>query len=409
MLGKCLFFTSTVVVHHDCFDTVGGFNKAYPFSEDYDMWLRLLGHFRAGHIPIPLTIRIVHRRQLGSQDRGKLLPGIRQNARRLYAHLDSIPAANTDNYVLGVDGGATRTLAWIADRHGTIIGHGEAGNSNKNLVNVRRAGREVGASVAQAIQKAGISSEMIGAAHYGLGGCDSPDDAELWRPHLSPLTPKATVTVENDVFLPIYLVSQRHHGLGVICGSGANAGLITRSGKKHHLQGRIGASSYHLGKAVLNRAVRELMLRKRSELAEHMVKIAGLSSPRELLTMHRSRRRRAIAGLASVAMRLAHTGHITALGLVREMSDEISRQLIKLISLDDESPPSVAGLPGSVCKGGGTIMKDMIAQSVKRDFPNIEVVLVEIEPVAGAVIAALRTLGYSGDQIIARIRETCPL
>ena len=51
---KNLFATSTVMVKKECLETVGLFNEELCFAEDWDMWLRILKHYRFGYIPVPL-------------------------------------------------------------------------------------------------------------------------------------------------------------------------------------------------------------------------------------------------------------------------------------------------------------------------------------------------------------------
>ncbi|HPD04540.1 MAG TPA: glycosyltransferase [Spirochaetota bacterium] len=67
-LHLCLISPSAVVVHRSLFDTVGLFDEKLPVCEDYDLWLRITWHYRAGFIPDKLIVKYGgHADQLSSQ------------------------------------------------------------------------------------------------------------------------------------------------------------------------------------------------------------------------------------------------------------------------------------------------------------------------------------------------------
>ncbi|MEF2247768.1 glycosyltransferase family 2 protein [Paenibacillus sp. IITD108] len=74
--------TSTVVVHHSCFNKIGLFNPSYRYSQDWDMWLRLACHYKGYCQKKYLAVYRRHRR--------KRIPGskrhsqIRKNANKIF-------------------------------------------------------------------------------------------------------------------------------------------------------------------------------------------------------------------------------------------------------------------------------------------------------------------------------------
>src|SRR5205085_1885323 len=80
------------------------------------------------------------------------------------------PRTHAPEYVLGVDGGGTKTHAVIADEHGRVLGEGFAGPSNPLRVGVNTAAAAVREAVDQACDAAGVRRADIVAAEVGLAG-----------------------------------------------------------------------------------------------------------------------------------------------------------------------------------------------------------------------------------------------
>jgi hypothetical protein len=54
LLERCFPLLSSSLVHADAYRAVGGFDVSMPFSQDYDLWLRLAARYPAAVLPEPL-------------------------------------------------------------------------------------------------------------------------------------------------------------------------------------------------------------------------------------------------------------------------------------------------------------------------------------------------------------------
>ena len=89
------------------------------------------------------------------------------------------------SWVLGVDGGNTKTLAAVAGADGVTRGIGRAGCSDiYNAATPERGIDEMEAAARQALAAAGVGAEAIGAAAFSLAGADWPEDFALLEPAL---------------------------------------------------------------------------------------------------------------------------------------------------------------------------------------------------------------------------------
>lgn len=76
--------TSTVVVKKEVFEEVGYFNEDYPYSQDWDMWLRIVSQYKGNCIKVPLAKYRLHNDNRSSKAIKKFHPAIYRHAMKLY-------------------------------------------------------------------------------------------------------------------------------------------------------------------------------------------------------------------------------------------------------------------------------------------------------------------------------------
>src|SRR5688572_31888082 len=84
------------------------------------------------------------------------------------------------NFVLGVDGGNTKTLALVAREDGLILGTGRAGCGDiYGAESPVAAIAEIERAVDTALQEAGIQVTQLSTCAFSLAGADWPEDFRL--------------------------------------------------------------------------------------------------------------------------------------------------------------------------------------------------------------------------------------
>jgi len=81
-------------------------------------------------------------------------------------------------YFLGVDVGATKTHALIAEENGQVCGFGEAGPGNHEGVGYDGLAAALRTATEQALARAGLSIAQIAGAGFGVAGYDWPSERE---------------------------------------------------------------------------------------------------------------------------------------------------------------------------------------------------------------------------------------
>ena len=286
-------------------------------------------------------------------------------------------------YVIGVDGGASKTRCFVASLNGDVMAEGLGGCANKNVTSWEDAVLQVRLAVMDALVKGEVLPSQIAAAHYGLGGVSSDACITRWKEAVNNLSPNGVISVENDVFLAVHAVDCRE-GIGVVSGSGGNIGAISK-GKAFHVNGRVPFNSSQLGR----RALEELMnlIQKKERLdrfGEAVVNLAGLDEAQFFKEVYLSLDG-AAARIAPIVVELSNQENLEARSMVLDWLAGVNRS-IQHFQVTNE----LHSFP--ICFGGATFssMGSLILEHMET---SSEILVSPIPLAAGAVKAAIRKLG----------------
>jgi N-acetylglucosamine kinase-like BadF-type ATPase len=135
-------------------------------------------------------------------------------------------------YVLGVDGGGTKTRAVVADSRGEVLGEGEAGPSNPLRVGVDDSTKAVRQAAEGACLDAGIRRQDLSAAEVGLAGVKREDIRERMHAALTTELGIESLEVVTDADIALYGATEGKPGLVVIAGTGSICCGINARGRR---------------------------------------------------------------------------------------------------------------------------------------------------------------------------------
>ncbi len=311
------------------------------------------------------------------------------------AHFDATPARGDARFLLGVDGGATKTLAGVLDieRRRLHLGHG--GPSNQDAVGVRAAGQALFGAAGEALAGAGINDGQLDAAVLAVAGTDT--DAVV--AHVRAERSREWIVV-GDVVGAWATATGARPGVGAIAGTGSNVfgvgadGRGWRAGGWGHQLGDEG-SGYWYGLQSIKAALRD---RERSgpetALSDAAVEHFGVASVEALAALVYSKplTKGEIAALAIQTGRLAERGDAVARELYEHGASELAGQIAAVIrqtGLEGEFP---VGLIGSAYKAGAVFV-DPLTREIHALAPRARVEVVEMAPVGGSLLLAARACG----------------
>jgi N-acetylmuramic acid 6-phosphate etherase len=310
--------------------------------------------------------------------------------------LRSTPAA-TPNYpdlVLGIDGGGSHTLAYLAEAHtnGGVLGRGEAGPSNIQSVGIERALQALDEAVARAFSATGKPRGKLAAATLGLAGVDRTEAAAVVRDWAARVQLSDRLEIANDATLLLAAGTPDGWGLAVIGGTGSIAfgrtpdGRFDRSGGWGYLLGDEG-SAYGLALAGVRAVARAADgCAAPTRLTGEILSAMGLAEPLQMIHVvyqgiwDRAR----IATLAPLVLRLADEGDEVARAIVAHEANEIARTaaaVVRKLKLPQRVPLAITG--GALLKGEN--YRQQFLGALRAAGVNADPVTLVEEPALGAV------------------------
>jgi len=306
-------------------------------------------------------------------------------------------------YILGVDGGATKTSCVIADSEGKVIARGEAGPSNYQVVGIKRAKASILEAVNDALSSAGLGLAKIKfkIACFGMAGLDSPKDEKTITRFINGLGLAEESIVVHDSLIALYGVTLGKPGIILIAGTGSVAagknkdGTTARAGGWGHIIGDEG-SAYDIGRRVMASAIRAYDGRgPPTLLTEDVKRHLGLSVIEDIMDRVYVKRISVteIASLAPLVVRAAEEGDNVALGILNSAAKELALAATAVIrKLRMEKDDFDVGIIGGFFKAGNLVLEPL-KREILRVAPKAKITTPKFEPVIGAVILALERLG----------------
>ncbi len=321
-------------------------------------------------------------------------------------------------FVMGVDGGATKTHAVIADETGRVRGFGQAGTSNHQSLGLDHAMAEVNRAARGALAQAGLGPESIAVGLFCLAGADLPEDYTMLQQAVERLGLCQAVEIRNDTIAALRAGSSRPWAVVVICGTGFNAAGRAPDGREIIFPGLGPISGDWGGGTDLAIEMIRLVMRAwdgrghPTALTPRVLEALGAESEDVLLRQlyHREIDTHRINDLVPLLFQTAEEGDPAARDLVVRMGDEVGRSacaIIRRLGLEETDVEVVLG--GGVFKGTGSLLLATIESAVKCCAPCAQVVPLHRAPVLGAALLALEAVGLQiTPQIHERLRSTLP-
>jgi N-acetylglucosamine kinase-like BadF-type ATPase len=306
-------------------------------------------------------------------------------------------------YILGLDGGGTKTQAVIVDTHGRFCGAGLGGPSNYDDVGIAVAQANIGQAVGLARRQAGLADTPFAAAFLGVAGVVSETDRTVIRQIAQNLALAAPeqVGVDHDCRIALAGGLSGRPGIVQIAGTGSScfgmnaAGESWRAGGWGHLIADEG-SSYWLGVQAMRAVVcaYDGRLTQATLLTQKMCRHLGLGHMNEI--MHRiyvpGLARAEVAALAPLVIQAAQAGDEVALALLRQGAQELAECILAVANqLGLAAGPCELALVGGLCQAGG-IFLDPLRQAVLARLPHCRPTLAELSPVLGACLLGLQLI-----------------
>ncbi|BAY83264.1 hypothetical protein NIES267_27510 [Calothrix parasitica NIES-267] len=307
------------------------------------------------------------------------------------------------SFVIGIDGGGSKTVCILINDKCEILGRGEAGSANHQSVGIEAAKYSIESAINQALIQ--YKNIKIDAICLGLAGVGRSRDIELVKNIVQEIQVTRNIKSENIIISHdalIALVGGVGRDIGIVVSAGTGSIVFGRNHRGDTK--RVGGWGYILGdeggayqiavagmksvfKAYDGRGIS-------TSLVEDFKGHFGLNNIEELIeVVYRSGLGvKEIAGLAPIVDNAAFLGDKVANQIIDDAVDELVKATVTVINeIFVEREFFEVVTTGSVWKGKSKIWERFVS-CINRDFANINVIFPRFEPAYGAGLLGLGSL-----------------
>lgn len=306
-------------------------------------------------------------------------------------------------YVIGIDGGGTKTQGILCDNAGTVLGRYTGGPSNHQFISGDKVKSNVGTVVEKVLEQAGLKAEDISYIFLGLAGNDSADDCRFLTDLLKPVMRGIPYCIENDLWAAMASVPDVNWGVIAVCGTGYNMAVLDREGKRHTLraleyeQGNISATRQLITDALHFAFQSEEHTGTKTELQRIIPSCLGVKDMEEVLSVMREDPERIYANgkIVREIFSFARGRDTVCQEILINLGRSIGRMLgnyITHIGLERERIPVI--LSGSIfVKAVSRLHIDAMVLELRRYVPDFSIIINRNPAAEGACAAALKAIG----------------
>ncbi|MGB7281297.1 MAG: BadF/BadG/BcrA/BcrD ATPase family protein [Candidatus Acidiferrum sp.] len=305
-------------------------------------------------------------------------------------------------FVLGFDGGGTKTDCVLMDESGKILARTQAGPSNPLRVGFGAAISSIREAARQAIALAKVGGNSpAGALCAGLAGAGPAESAEKIRALLTAEFPESKLQVCTDLDLALAAAGDGP-AIVLLAGTGSfavgrnAAGQTARAGGYGSQIGDEG-SAYDIGRRAVLTAMHEYdRTGTDALLGQRLLRELCCANWPEVQARAQAASDEVFPRLFSVVATLADTNDSTAQGILRAASFDLAalaQNLAERLQL--------RGTPFFIAKTGGMIgrcrfLETELDELLRISFPQAEIGVLRVSPAEAAARLALQILRSDG-------------
>ncbi|MEH7222297.1 BadF/BadG/BcrA/BcrD ATPase family protein [Bacillus sp. JJ1566] len=304
-------------------------------------------------------------------------------------------------YILGIDGGGTKTKGVIATVTGKIIAEATVGASNPNNVKKEVLEKELSNLIDSLRNGSNGAFLEVKRVYAGMSGVDHPSARKEMKQLLESLVPQPIpVTVNNDAITALYSGTLGKPGVVQIAGTGSitfglsSEGVLDRVGGWGYLLGE-GGSGFGVGSEGLQEAFRAHDgLGRETELTALICNHFQVQSLPDIIhTIYNAvNPKELLASLSRHVFTAADHGDQVARSIIRKNAIHIGEAVSCLINKQFTEKERADDIP-VVLAGGLFNRLDLFKGPMEEIFEKYSIksklIRPGIEPVGGAVIAGL--------------------
>jgi len=306
-------------------------------------------------------------------------------------------------YIIGIDGGGTKTDCAAADLEGNILFETKGEPSNFLVEGIEKVAESILDLINKCKTNLSIDYSDIEAILIGTAGAGRINDAErLERSFTDFIKTKGikfkNFIVESDARIALEGAFSGMPGAILICGTGSIMfgkdlnGDIHRIGGFGRLIGDEGGG-YGIGRKGLNALSKQLDGRENFTLiSKYLEDKFGINSPEKLIS-EVYKNKLDIASVAPVVITAAENNDETALRIINEEIDEVLKYIPAIKQRLNITELNLSFIGGLITNEN--FYSKRLKKKIMNDFPGIKIQTPQNPPVMGAIIMAKQIIAKS--------------
>ena len=317
------------------------------------------------------------------------------------------------DYVLGIDGGGTKTSCVICDAEGRIVGIGTAGPSNPLTVGEDGTRRSIEAAIKKALEASRMKAPRFRVAYLGMAGAGRQSSVKVIEKIMDGLDVADRVIIDIDAAVALAGATACNPGVVVISGTGSIAFGVNKHGKRSRVGGwgfLLGdeGSGYDIGRRGLTAALRAYDGRGEETMLLGILKDhLEVQSIDELVAHFYSGSVKVdeISSFAPLVVEAARMGDLVSKRILRDAAKELGLSAITVVrNLRMEDEEFEVALMGGIFNVKE--IASLVRRSIKRVSPKCKVISPKFKPAVGAVLLALKEIEIEIDEPLLRSIKT---
>jgi N-acetylglucosamine kinase-like BadF-type ATPase len=302
-------------------------------------------------------------------------------------------------YLLGIDTGTSKTHALISDLSGRVLGFGNSGPGNYEVVGVGGLIQALTLATEQALEQAQVQKKEILAMGFGLSGYDWPSERVMMVRAIESLGINCAYDFVNDVVIGLIAGASKGWGVAVDAGTGNNVRGRDKNGQTGRITGNsarfgeIGGAGELVWQATIAATYAWTKRLPPTALTKLFMDFAEVKTEADLIEGLTMEAIHLPPFLAQKVIRIAAEGDGVALEVVQYTARELAQNVnavIRQLNFQDQSFEVV--LIGSLFKAGD-IYLNPLKNTILQFAPHAEFIHLSVPPVVGAVLLSAETLG----------------
>lgn len=306
-------------------------------------------------------------------------------------------------FVIGMDGGATKTAALLSDLEGVVLAEETGGPSNPQVVGPEKTADVIVGLVERLCSKAQCSTSQVLVVVAGLAGAGRDGDKERVKTAtLAEAKKRKTnvgkVVIESDGRIALEGALKGRPGIILIAGTGSfslakdHKGGIHRAGGWGRVVGDEG-SGLVIGRDGLNAVAKHIDGRGKATMLTRLVdEKLGLSNQEKIINAV-YRENFDVATVAPLVIEAAEAKDVECARILNKATFELAEHVRTLVNKIEESSHGRSKIAlafiGSLISHDNIYQK-ILTQKITFSLPQVTVIVPEAPPAYGAVLLSIR-------------------